>query len=154
MSANNWVQHRTPYCLAPALILVIHNARISLFLFRLSLYAYCKPFSTLSLAILMQFFARPLKPLASFRILSLFILYIWYYHNEYTRSGGLSETNGDMAVSSQGCARAGPSRLAAHTGLVINAVRNEQPHKNWLYFQSKHKIWDEKLITILQYIAW
>jgi hypothetical protein len=37
----------------------------------LSRYAYCKAFSTLSLATRMQFFALPLNPFASWRTLSL-----------------------------------------------------------------------------------
>ncbi len=66
-SARQWL---TPWCLVPALICSIHNERMSLFFCLLSLYWYCKAFSTLSRAILTQFLARPLKPLASFRILS------------------------------------------------------------------------------------
>jgi hypothetical protein len=64
----------TPYCLDPALIRVIHNDRMSLFFTLLSLNAYCKLFSTLSLEILMQFLARPLKPFASLKIFALFII--------------------------------------------------------------------------------
>lgn len=44
---------------------------MSRFLFRLSRKAYCKLFSTRSRATRMQFFDRPRKPLASFKILSL-----------------------------------------------------------------------------------
>ena len=49
----------------PALMRSIQRDLISLFLLCLSLYEYCKAFSTLSLAILMQFFALPLNPLAN-----------------------------------------------------------------------------------------
>jgi hypothetical protein len=51
----------------------IQRDRMSLFLLRRSLYEYCSAFSTLSLAILIQFFALPLNPLANLKILPLFI---------------------------------------------------------------------------------
>ena len=49
---------------------VIHSALMSRFFCRRSRKAYCRAFSTRGVAILMQFFARPRKPLASCRILS------------------------------------------------------------------------------------
>ena len=64
----------TPYCRDPALMRVIHSALISRFLARRSRKAYCRLFSTRSRAMRMQFLARPLNPLASLRILALFII--------------------------------------------------------------------------------
>ena len=57
----------------PAFILVIHRLLNSRFLFRRSLYAYCKPFSTRALATVMTFFERPRYPFASLNTLSLLI---------------------------------------------------------------------------------
>lgn len=67
------IRKHTPCSRVPALIRSIQRERISLFLLRRSLYECCRAFSTLSLAILMQFFALPLKPFANLNILSLFI---------------------------------------------------------------------------------
>lgn len=64
----------TPCWRVPAFIRWIQRERMSRFLLRLSLYEYCKAFSTLSLAILMQFLALPLNPFASFNIAFLFII--------------------------------------------------------------------------------
>ena len=64
----------TPYCRLPAVIRVIHSDRMSRFLVRRSLKAYCSDFSTRSRAILMQFLARPRNPLASLKIFPLFIM--------------------------------------------------------------------------------
>lgn len=64
----------TPCCLLPAFMRCIHNDRMSLFFCRRSRYAYCRAFSTRSLAMRKQLLFRPRKPLASLKILSLCIL--------------------------------------------------------------------------------
>lgn len=67
----------TPCCLAPALIRCIHKERMSRFFCRRSRYAYCKAFSTLSLAIRKQLLLLPRKPFASLKTLSLCILFLF-----------------------------------------------------------------------------
>lgn len=66
--------HLTPWRRVPALMRSIQRDRMSRFLLRRSRYEYCSAFSTRSLAIRMQFLARPRNPFANLKILSLFIL--------------------------------------------------------------------------------
>lgn len=63
----------TPCWREPALMRWIHRPRMSRFLVRRSLYAYCSAFSTRSRAARMQFLLRPRKPLASCKIFWLFM---------------------------------------------------------------------------------